>query len=67
MDDYGHHHENGRQKHPQGQWLMQHQSSMKQIMTIMAERDVAIQERNLAMSKKRQLSLSVTWHSPNET
>ncbi|XP_071692817.1 protein BASIC PENTACYSTEINE6 [Rutidosis leptorrhynchoides] len=47
MDD------NGRQKQPQGQWLMQHQPSMKQIMTIMAERDAAIQERNLAMSEKK--------------
>ncbi|KAD5507889.1 hypothetical protein E3N88_15592 [Mikania micrantha] len=36
------------------QWLMQHQQpSMKQIMTIMAERDAAIQERNLAMSEKK--------------
>nr|GEV16757.1 protein basic pentacysteine6 [Tanacetum cinerariifolium] len=53
MDDNGHHRENGRQKQPQGQWLMQHQPSMKQIMTIMAERDAAIQERNLAMSEKK--------------
>ncbi|XP_076895089.1 protein BASIC PENTACYSTEINE6-like [Bidens hawaiensis] len=52
MDDNGHR-ENGRQKLPQGQWLMQHQPSMKQIMTIMAERDAAIQERNLAMSEKK--------------
>ncbi|KVH87496.1 GAGA binding-like protein [Cynara cardunculus var. scolymus] len=52
MDDGGHR-ENGRQKQPQGQWLMQHQPSMKQIMTIMAERDAAIQERNLAMSEKK--------------
>lgn len=52
MDDNGHR-ENGRQKQPQGQWLMQHQPSMKQIMTIMAERDAAIQERNLAMSEKK--------------
>lgn len=53
MDDNGHRGENGRQKQPQGQWLMQHQPSMKQIMTIMAERDAAIQERNLAMSEKK--------------
>ncbi|KAJ9567407.1 hypothetical protein OSB04_003373 [Centaurea solstitialis] len=52
MDDNGHR-ENGRQKPPQGQWLMQHQPSMKQIMTIMAERDAAIQERNLAISEKK--------------
>ncbi|KAI3717713.1 hypothetical protein L1987_69491 [Smallanthus sonchifolius] len=53
MDDNGHR-ENGRQKQPQGQWLMQqHQPSMKQIMTIIAERDAAIQERNLAMSEKK--------------
>ncbi|KAK9075546.1 hypothetical protein SSX86_003871 [Deinandra increscens subsp. villosa] len=52
MDDNGHR-ENGRQKQPQGQWLMQQQPSMKQIMTIMAERDAAIQERNLAMSEKK--------------
>lgn len=52
MDDNGHR-ENGRQKQPQNQWLMQHQPSMKQIMTIMAERDAAIQERNLAMSEKK--------------
>ncbi|KAK1435882.1 hypothetical protein QVD17_01654 [Tagetes erecta] len=52
MDDNGHR-ENGRQKQPQSQWLMQHQPSMKQIMTIMAERDAAIQERNLAMSEKK--------------
>ncbi|KAG8377890.1 hypothetical protein BUALT_Bualt08G0080600 [Buddleja alternifolia] len=35
------------------QWLMQHQPSMKQIMAIMAERDAAIQERNLAISEKK--------------
>nr|XP_043640209.1 protein BASIC PENTACYSTEINE6 [Erigeron canadensis] len=52
MDDNGHR-DNGRQKQPQGQWLMQQQPSMKQIMTIMAERDAAIQERNLAMSEKK--------------
>ncbi|KAA8537550.1 hypothetical protein F0562_027158 [Nyssa sinensis] len=51
MDDSGHH-ENGRQK-PQGQWLMQHQPSMKQIMAIMAEKDAALQERNLALSEKK--------------
>nr|ADV59370.1 GAGA-binding transcriptional activator [Cichorium intybus] len=52
MDDSGHR-ENGRQKPPQGRWLMQRQPSMKQIMTIMAERDAAIQERNLAISEKK--------------
>ncbi|KAI3464870.1 hypothetical protein Pfo_021533 [Paulownia fortunei] len=52
MDDSGHR-ENGRHKPPQGQWLMQHQPSMKQIMAIMAERDAAIQERNLALSEKK--------------
>ncbi|KAL4566413.1 hypothetical protein LXL04_030528 [Taraxacum kok-saghyz] len=52
MDESGHR-ENGRQKPPQSQWLMQHQPSMKQIMTIMAERDAAIQERNLAISEKK--------------
>lgn len=52
MDDSGHR-KNGRHKPPQGQWLMQHQPSMKQIMTIMAERDAAIQERNLAISEKK--------------
>ncbi|GJT72410.1 reverse transcriptase domain-containing protein [Tanacetum coccineum] len=48
------------------QWRMQHQPSIKQIMTIMVERDATIQERNLAISEKRQLSLRVTWHSCNE-
>lgn len=52
MDDSGHR-DNGRQKPSQGQWLMQHQPSMKQIMAIMAERDAAIQERNLALSEKK--------------
>ncbi|XP_022997034.1 protein BASIC PENTACYSTEINE6-like [Cucurbita maxima] len=57
MDDGGHR-ENGRHKtdhykSAQGQWMMQHQPSMKQIMTIMAERDAAIQERNLALSEKK--------------
>uniref|UniRef100_A0A5B7CBI0 GAGA-binding transcriptional activator n=1 Tax=Davidia involucrata TaxID=16924 RepID=A0A5B7CBI0_DAVIN len=52
MDDSGHR-ENGRQKPPQGQWLMQHQPSMKQIMAIMAERDAALQERNMALSEKK--------------
>ncbi|KAJ8538294.1 hypothetical protein K7X08_014834 [Anisodus acutangulus] len=52
MDDSGHR-DNGRHKPPQGQWLMQHQPSMKQIMGIMAERDAAIQERNLALSEKK--------------
>nr|AZL19362.1 transcription factor BPC1 [Diospyros kaki] len=52
MDDSGRC-ENGRNKPPQGQWLMQHQPSMKQIIAIMAERDAAIQERNLAISEKK--------------
>ncbi|XP_022144218.1 protein BASIC PENTACYSTEINE6 [Momordica charantia] len=58
MDDSGHR-ENGRHKaehqykSAQGQWMMQHQPSMKQIMAIMAERDAAIQERNLALSEKK--------------
>ncbi|GAV69977.1 GAGA_bind domain-containing protein [Cephalotus follicularis] len=57
MDDAGHR-ENGRHKPDQyktaqAQWFMQHQPSMKQIMAIMAERDAAIQERNLALSEKK--------------
>ncbi|KAL6982714.1 hypothetical protein U1Q18_016102 [Sarracenia purpurea var. burkii] len=52
MDDGGHR-ENGRHKPPHGQWFMQHQPSMKQIMAIMAERDAAIQERNLAVAEKK--------------
>ncbi|KAJ7957842.1 GAGA-binding transcriptional activator [Quillaja saponaria] len=57
MDDTGHR-ENGRYqadqyKYAQGQWMMQHQPSMKQIMAIMAERDAAVQERNLALSEKK--------------
>ncbi|KAF4358323.1 hypothetical protein CsatB_008827 [Cannabis sativa] len=66
MDDAGHR-ENGRHKGDQfkptqGQvsgisfqntWMMQHQPTMKQIMAIMAERDAAIQERNLALSEKK--------------
>lgn len=52
MDDSGHR-ENGRNKPPQGQWLMQHQPSMKQIMAMITERDAAIQERNLALSEKK--------------
>ncbi|KAF3651334.1 Protein BASIC PENTACYSTEINE6 [Capsicum baccatum] len=52
MDDSGNR-DNSRHKPPQGQWLMQHQPSMKQIMAIMAERDAAIQERNLALSEKK--------------
>ncbi|GAB2291833.1 Protein BASIC PENTACYSTEINE6 [Dionaea muscipula] len=56
MDDGGHR-ENGRHKPDmykaaQNQWLMQHQPSMKQIMSIMAERDAAIQERNMALNEK---------------
>lgn len=49
----GAHRENGRPKPPQGQWFLQHQPSMKQIMSIMAERDAAIQERNVALSEKK--------------
>ncbi|XP_062101454.1 protein BASIC PENTACYSTEINE6 isoform X2 [Humulus lupulus] len=57
MDDAGHR-ENGRHKGDQfkptqGQWMMQHQPTMKQIMAIMTERDAAIQERNLALSEKK--------------
>lgn len=57
MDDGGHR-ENGRHKADQykaaqSQWLMQHQPSMKQIMGIMAERDAAVQERNLAIAEKK--------------
>ncbi|KAL9358088.1 hypothetical protein Peur_051341 [Populus x canadensis] len=57
MDD-GVHRENGRHKADQyktaqGQWLMQPQPSMKQIMGIMAERDAAIHERNMALSEKK--------------
>ncbi|KAF5740827.1 protein BASIC PENTACYSTEINE6 [Tripterygium wilfordii] len=57
MDDGGHR-ENGRHKADQykaaqGQWLMQPQPSMKQIMSIIAERDQAIQERNLSLSDKK--------------
>ncbi|KAJ6336830.1 hypothetical protein OIU76_006662 [Salix suchowensis] len=57
MDDGGHR-ENGRikadqYKTAQGQWLMQPQPSMKQIMNIMAERDAAILERNMALSEKK--------------
>lgn len=56
MDDSGHR-ENGRNKPdiykpPQSPWLIQHQPSMKQIMSIMAERDAAIQERNMALNEK---------------
>ncbi|KAK1553858.1 hypothetical protein Q3G72_004559 [Acer saccharum] len=57
MDDGGHR-ENGRHKAEQykaaqGQWFMHHQPSMKQIMSLMAERDAAVQERNLALSEKK--------------
>ncbi|WCJ35136.1 basic pentacysteine 6 [Euphorbia peplus] len=57
MDDGGHR-ENGRHKADQfkaaqGQWLVQTQPSMKQIMAIMAERDAAIHERNMALSEKK--------------
>ncbi|CAI0382905.1 unnamed protein product [Linum tenue] len=57
MDDGGHR-ENGRHKPDQfkaaqsQQWLMQ-QPTMKQIMAIMAERDAAIHERNMAISEKK--------------
>ncbi|KAJ6904371.1 hypothetical protein NC651_021483 [Populus alba x Populus x berolinensis] len=40
-------------KTAQGQWLMPPQPSMKQIMAIMAERDAAIHERNMALSEKK--------------
>ncbi|XP_050213396.1 protein BASIC PENTACYSTEINE6 [Mercurialis annua] len=58
MDNGGGHRENGRHKADQykmaqGQWLMQAQPSMKQIMAIMAERDGAIYERNTAISEKK--------------
>ncbi|KAG2325456.1 hypothetical protein Bca4012_039983 [Brassica carinata] len=47
--------DDGRHKAPQGQWMMQqqHQPSMKQVMSIIAERDAAIQERNLAISERK--------------
>lgn len=56
MDDNGHR-ENGRHKPemykpPHSQWLMQQPQSMKHIMSIMAERDAAIQERNMAINEK---------------
>ncbi|XP_021743806.1 protein BASIC PENTACYSTEINE6-like [Chenopodium quinoa] len=56
MDDSGHR-ENGRHKPemykpPHSQWLMQQPQSMKHIMSIMAERDAAIQERNMAINEK---------------
>lgn len=55
MGDNGHR-ENGRLKQDmykstQSQWLM-HQPSMKQLMSIMAERDAALQERNMALNEK---------------
>ncbi|KAF8110790.1 hypothetical protein N665_0079s0104 [Sinapis alba] len=56
MDDGGHR-DNGWHKASQGKWMMQHQHqhqpSMKQVMSIIAERDAAIQERNLAISEKK--------------
>ncbi|CAI9777873.1 unnamed protein product [Fraxinus pennsylvanica] len=52
MDD-SRHRENGRNKPPQGQWFMQHQPSMKQIMAIMAEKAAPIHERNFALSRKK--------------
>ncbi|KAL0848478.1 hypothetical protein Bca101_021725 [Brassica carinata] len=59
MDDGGHR-DNGWHKASQGkQWMMQqhqqqqHQPSMKQVMSIIAERDAAIQERNLAISERK--------------
>jgi hypothetical protein len=56
--DEGSHRENGRHKPEQykaaqSQWFMQHQPSMKQIMAIMAERDAAVQERNLSLTEKK--------------
>ncbi|GMH23774.1 hypothetical protein Nepgr_025617 [Nepenthes gracilis] len=59
MDDSGHR-ENGRHKPDmyktaQTQWLMQHQPSMRQVMSIMAERDAAIQERNMALNEKNKV------------
>lgn len=56
MDDGGHR-ENGRHKSDiykttQSQWLLQHQPSMKHFMSVMAERDAAIQERNMAINEK---------------
>ncbi|KAJ0254869.1 hypothetical protein HA466_0097100 [Hirschfeldia incana] len=41
----------GRHKAPQGQ--QHHQPSMKQVMSIISERDAAIQERNLAISERK--------------
>nr|VDD09338.1 unnamed protein product [Brassica oleracea] len=54
-EDDGGHRDNGRHKAPQGQWMMQQQQqpSMKQVMSIIAERDAAIQERNLAISERK--------------
>ncbi|KAJ0246598.1 hypothetical protein HA466_0171090 [Hirschfeldia incana] len=55
MDDGGHR-ENGWHKASQGKWMIQqqqHQPSMKQVMSIIAERDAAIQERNLAISERK--------------
>ncbi|GAB2267723.1 Protein BASIC PENTACYSTEINE6 [Dionaea muscipula] len=56
MDDDGHReigqHKPDMYKAAQSQWLMQHQPSMKQIMSFMAERDAAIQERNMALNEK---------------
>ncbi|KAH9626562.1 hypothetical protein KSS87_005542 [Heliosperma pusillum] len=55
--DEGGHRENGRHKPEMykpahSQWLMQQPQSMKHIMSIMAERDAAIQERNMAINEK---------------
>ncbi|KAG2241007.1 hypothetical protein Bca52824_096893 [Brassica carinata] len=48
-------------------WMMQHQPSMKQVMSIIAERDAAIQERNLAISERKSAVAERTWHSSSET
>ncbi|KAH9610643.1 hypothetical protein KSS87_017131 [Heliosperma pusillum] len=59
MDGSGHR-ENGRHKPDMykpahSQWLMQQPQSMKHIMSIMAERDAAIQERNMAINEKNKV------------
>ncbi|XP_057522705.1 protein BASIC PENTACYSTEINE6 [Amaranthus tricolor] len=56
MDENGHR-ENGRHKPEMykpahSQWLMSQSQSMKQIMSIMAERDAAMQERIMAINEK---------------
>ncbi|KAK4753446.1 hypothetical protein SAY87_022244 [Trapa incisa] len=56
MDDSGHR-DNGRHKSDISvsllRWLMQPQPSMKQIIGLLAERDVAIQERHVVLSEKK--------------